>query len=84
MLPRTKAFWIMSNNQRRRTLTYATQYTIEEPGVDLDVLKETVTKHCGNLSRYLLKRPIAAHTQEAFSILQEQLATRDDPIILDR
>jgi hypothetical protein len=65
-------------------LSYATQYTIEEPGADPDVLKETVTKHCENLSRYLFKRPIAAHTQEAFSILQEQLATRDDPIILDR
>jgi hypothetical protein len=70
----------------RRTIASlkATQYTIDEPGVDPDALKKTVTKHCANLSRFLSEKPIAAHTQEAFSTLEEQLVGMDRPVILDR
>jgi hypothetical protein len=62
----------------------ATQYTIEEPGVEPDVLHKTVAKHFKNLYRYKAERPIAAHTQEAFSTLQEQLVGVNNPLILDR
>lgn len=61
-----------------------TEYTIDEPGVDVDVLQKTVTKHWENLDRYLSARPIAAHTEEAFSVLKGQLEGNDRPVILDR
>ena len=64
--------------------SFATEYTIDEPGVDIEVLEKTVTKHWEHLDRYLSSRPIAAHTQEAFSALKEQLEGNDRPVILDR
>ena len=62
----------------------ATQYTIDEPGMDLQVLEKTVTKHCENLNRYLTEKPIAAHTKEAFLVLKGELEGHDRPVILDR
>eukprot|EP00980_Cylindrotheca_fusiformis_P021710 scaffold8535_cov132-Cylindrotheca_fusiformis.AAC.18 len=64
----------------------STQYTIEEEGVDPDVLKKTIRKHCQHLDRFLEAKPVATHTQEAFSALQEALSSRipaESPIILD-
>jgi hypothetical protein len=61
-----------------------TEYTIDEPGVDIEVLQKTVTKHWENLDRYLYEKPIAAHTKEAFSVLKGQLEGNDRPVILDR
>lgn len=62
-----------------------TQYTIEEVGVDPKVLEKTILKHCQNLDLFLESKPIAAHTQEAFSALQDALAiVKQAPIILDR
>jgi hypothetical protein len=92
-LQRTTAFWMGQNHGIRSTSSLqrkfssrvsATQYTIEEPGVDPDVLYKTVAKHCKNLSLYKTEKPIAAHTQEAFSTLQEQLVGINTPLILDR
>ena len=62
----------------------ATEYTIDEPGMDIQVLEKTVTKHWETLNRYLTEKPIAAHTMEAFSVLKEKLEGDDRPVILDR
>jgi tRNA G46 methylase TrmB len=52
-----------------------TIYTIDYcPATDASKLHGIVTKHTETLSRYLNQRPIAHHTQIAFSILQHQLA----------
>ena len=57
-----------------------TQYTIDEEGVDPDILERTVRKHCNNLSRYLKEKPIAAHTREAFMVLKNDLLKRQEEI----
>jgi len=61
-----------------------TEYTIEEHGVDPDVLENTTRKHWDTLQRYLSEKPIALHTREAFTLLQQQLKNNDRPVILDR
>lgn len=63
---------------------FSTQYTIDEPGVEIDVLEKTVAKHWECLPRFLSEKPVAAHTKEAFSQLMEQLRDNSKPIILDR
>ena len=62
----------------------ATEYTIEEVGVDPDVLEKTIKKHVENLPKFLESKPVAGHTQEAFALLSEQLEGLNQPVILDR
>jgi tRNA G46 methylase TrmB len=64
-------------------LCLSTQYTIDEPGVDPEALEETVKKYSDNLDRFLSSKPVAAHTQEAFTTLFKSIADLDQPIILD-
>ena len=61
-----------------------TEYTIEEQGVDPEILEKTTRKHWDNLQRYLSEKPIASHTREAFSLLEQQLDGNELPVILDR
>jgi hypothetical protein len=68
----------------RSNIVASTQYTIDELGVDREVLQKTILKHCRNLDRFLDAKPVAAHTQEAFSTVQEAVSTIGAPIILDR
>ena len=76
--------WPKRECPARHLRNFATQYTIEEPGVDADVLLKTVTKHYDNLHRFKAAKPIAAHTQAAFSALESQLEGIQTPLILDR
>ena len=74
---------------RRYCSSSTTQYTIDEEGVDPDVLERTVLKHCNNLSRFMKEKPIAAHTREAFMVLRNELLEKQQgtigtaPIIFD-
>lgn len=74
---------VVSNSAIR---LFATKYTIEEEGVYPEVLCKTVHKHFENLNRFLDSKPVADHTQEAFSTLESMLneSMGDAPIILDR
>ena len=63
-------------NHRREfyLIHYATQYTINDsicPPTRPHLLKKAVTKACASLDAYLLRKPIAAHTQQAFDNLVE-------------
>jgi hypothetical protein len=61
-----------------------TEYTIDEDGVDPEILEKTTRKHWNTLQRYLSEKPIASHTREAFSLLEQQLDGNKLPVILDR
>lgn len=63
----------------------ATQYTINDETcapIDQAELKKLVQKHCMYLDSYLAKKPIAAHTQNAFDQVN-QLVDPKKKIILD-
>ena len=70
---------LITKQQHRRKfglVHHATQYTIDDsicPPTRPHLLKKAVTKACASIDTYLSRKPIAAHTQQAFDNLVEMI-----------
>jgi tRNA (guanine-N7-)-methyltransferase len=80
-----RSFQSLYKRSPSRTFSAATQYTIDCPPTDETTLQKIVSKHVLTLDRFLREKPIAAHTANAFEILQKELLTvaKDKKLVLD-
>jgi tRNA (guanine-N7-)-methyltransferase len=77
-----------AGSEASASVSATTQYTIDCPPTDPEILNTVVTKHVNSLDRYLSKKPIAGHTCAAFDQLQQQnpnllVQSKDSKLILD-
>ncbi len=66
--------------------TAKTQYTIDAsvcPPTRPHLLHSTVSKACASLDKFLARKPIARHTQDAFDSILELIGSNPAPIVLD-
>lgn len=66
----------LENESQNESIIQRTQYTIDDsvcPPTDRAELKKIVVKHCASLPRFLGKKPIARHTQEAYDQVMKEI-----------
>jgi tRNA G46 methylase TrmB len=87
-LPSSSRSYRHHRTTAHRMVVTRTQYTIDDsvcPPTRPEKLEASVRKACASLDIFLSKRPIAAHTQQAFDSLHDLIGeeAKSKPIIMD-